>query len=283
MKNYFGILLILFCPYWGKSQVLIAKWTFPTGTAVDSLADGGISTNLTKAFSSSGTSAIDFSKNGFSTKAAQATDWDNGKGTKYWMISFSTKGYDSINISSKQQSGGNNPGPRDFKLQFKIGDDDEWTDAPGGNIQVMNDWTTGNMNDLFLPDDCFDEDSVFVRWLVNSDTNSSGAVTVSNGISKIDDIFVYGKSKQSTSFKTAPDKYNFIVFPNPFKEQITLSSNSSMEEIQVFDLSGNLLFQAFCKDELLISIQPECPSGIYLLRIGFGEKVEPGYRVILKQ
>ncbi|MFH1296399.1 MAG: hypothetical protein ABIJ04_03895, partial [Bacteroidota bacterium] len=76
MKQIFTLLisLLLILPV-SRGQELLAQWTFPTGNQSDSLADGGIPANLNKAIHTEGggTSAIDFSKNGLTTKAAQAT------------------------------------------------------------------------------------------------------------------------------------------------------------------------------------------------------------------
>jgi len=89
-----------------QSQVLLARWTFPTGNASDSIADGGIAANLNKAIhTEGGTSAIDFSKNGYTTKAAQATGWDNGADLKCWIVEITTANYENLKISSRQQSG----------------------------------------------------------------------------------------------------------------------------------------------------------------------------------
>jgi hypothetical protein len=192
-------LLILFLTLISYSvfsqSTLLAQWTFPTGTTGDSLTDGGNNINVGKYIHTvGGTSAIDFSKNGFATKSAQAIGWDNGNESKYWEIEISTTGYDSVLVSSRQQSGGANPGPRDFLLQYKVGVAGSWNDVDNGEIKVLNDWTTGVLNQVILPVDCENQTSVYLRWLVVSDTASNGTITASSGISKIDNIYVYGRS-----------------------------------------------------------------------------------------
>ena len=81
-------------------------------------------------------------KTGNATQAIQRVGWDNGAMTKYWMIAFNATGYSNITISSKQQAGGTKPGPKYFKLQYKVGNDGTWTDVLNGNITCANDWTT---------------------------------------------------------------------------------------------------------------------------------------------
>jgi len=63
-------------------------------------------------FTMGGTSGIEF-KNGLDTKAAQVTEWDNGMDVKAWVIEISTENFENLTISSIQQSGGNDPGPKD--------------------------------------------------------------------------------------------------------------------------------------------------------------------------
>ena len=91
-------------------QIVIAGWTFPDNSAV---ADTGITDNLeAEVMTMGGTSEIQF-KNGLETKAAQASEWDNGMNTKAWYVEITTTGYENLSISSVQQSGGTDPGPKD--------------------------------------------------------------------------------------------------------------------------------------------------------------------------
>ncbi len=72
--------------------------------------------------------------------AAQATQWNSGQDTKGWIIEFSSTNFTSLTLSSKQQSGGTNAGPRDFKAQYRIGAGGIWTDITGAtSITVLND------------------------------------------------------------------------------------------------------------------------------------------------
>jgi len=226
------------------AQTTIAGWTFPTGSSADAVADQGISSPFTKTFSSNGTSAIDFSKKGNSTKSAQATGWDAGKDVKYWQIMFTTKNYKNILLSSAQQSGGNNPGPRDFKVQYSVGFTSNWIDVENSKIKVVNDWTTGVLTRLQLPSECNDKDTLYIRWIMTSDTSSAGAVVASNGISKIDDIFIEG-TKISTGIKDFHSSV-FLVFPNPTSGILTITAQKAEAiEVEIYDLLGNCIFSDF--------------------------------------
>jgi len=119
MKRFTLIIVIIFMMigFVHTQNEVIVGWTFPGNSAV---ADTGINVNLEKEiYTIGGTSEIEF-KNGFETKAVQASGWEDGMDSKAWVVSFSTQGYSDLIISSMQSSGGNDPGPKDFKLQYSI-------------------------------------------------------------------------------------------------------------------------------------------------------------------
>ncbi|MCK5078879.1 MAG: hypothetical protein KAR09_02980, partial [Bacteroidales bacterium] len=92
MKNVFTLLLLLGIFSHSFGQEVIVGWDFPDGTP-DLIADAGIPENLDKEIATFGeTGDIQF-KNGFTSMAAQATDWHAGNMTKGWEVSFTTAGY----------------------------------------------------------------------------------------------------------------------------------------------------------------------------------------------
>ncbi|MFA6482600.1 MAG: hypothetical protein WCW62_08495, partial [Bacteroidales bacterium] len=97
MKRMITILsALLVTTFAFAQQITLAKWTFPTGNAVDTLPDQASTLNLNKfIFTGGGTSVIAF-KNGASTKAAQASGWDNGQDLKSWQVEINTTGYQNI-------------------------------------------------------------------------------------------------------------------------------------------------------------------------------------------
>ena len=241
MKHIYILAMALSLSLFSNAQTVIVQWTFPGGTSADSIAGAGIAANNTQVLKAIGTSAIDFSKNGFTNKAAQATGWDNGSGSKYWQVSFSTKGFTGLILSSRQQTGGNNPGPRDFIIQYRLGTTGSWTDIAGGTIVTANDWTTAYVNNLSLPAECDEQDLVFVRWLMNSNVPSSGSGDVlTTGISKIDDILI------TADINTAIDALNpnsgISLFPNPVNNNmLTIQSDQQYLVVTVFDLQGKIV------------------------------------------
>lgn len=174
-------------------------------------ADGGLTVNLTNHISRepSGTYAYPA---GASGSSISCIGWDGGMNTKYWEVELNAEGYQDIMVSSKQQS--SNTGPRDFKLQYRIGSGGTWTDAPGGATTVANNFTSGVLNDLPLPSACHDQPSLFLRWIMYSNSAVDGGIVGSTGTSRIDDIFIKGYSITTASNKYYQTKANGD-FANP--------------------------------------------------------------------
>ena len=252
-----------------NAQTLVAKWTFPTGTPADSLADGGIPANLSKAVrTDGGTSAIDFSKNGLTTKAAQATGWDNGALTKSWIVEISTLNYDNLKISSKQQSGGNNPGPQDYVIQYRIAAGGVWTDVPNTVILTANNWTSGVIDSIPLPVNSANQSSLWLRWLMTSNNNTAGGTVASTGIDKIDDIYITGH--QVSTGIPGPNTTVFTVFPNPVYGEFRITSNEAMEEISMISQQGVCVKnQIISDDQQWLINTANLATGIYLVKIRF--------------
>ena len=251
-----------------NAQVLLAKWTFPTGTAGDSLADGGLAANLTMAIhTEGGTSPIDFSKNGFTTKSAQATGWDNGSMTKCWVVPVNTLGYKELKLSSKQQSGGNNPGPRDYMVQYRVGTAAAWTDVPNTAMVTANNWTSAALDSIVLPDSCANRPMVYLRWVMTSDTNSSGSPVTSAGINKIDDIYITGK-QISTGVNNPENSVVFSVFPNPSNGPVTVTSQVILRSIDIIDLGGRIVYSDQAVNSRAVNFLPGIATkGCYFIRV----------------
>ncbi len=174
----------------------IVYWDFPL-TNDNATADGGIAANLTKIITGEGgVSALTFATAGASTRCASATTWGTGSGLKFYQVEFTTLGYQTIKVSSKM-TGDDLRSPRDFKLQYKIGVSGTWTDVTGAtNITLANsNWlfATANLADIELPSECSDVASVYLRWIMRTNTAISGISNIQAGKAcLIDDIIVMG-------------------------------------------------------------------------------------------
>ena len=170
----------------GTAENLVG-WTFPvsgatlTADIVNANNSGkAISVSNGTITSSSGASLTDFS--------ASTTAWTIAN--KFWEISVNTTGYKNIKLSSQQIA--SNTGPRDFKIQYKIGAGGTYADVTGGTVLVANNWTSGVVNNLALPAACDNQSAVFVRWIPTSTTSANGGTVLAGGTSRIDNIYIKG-------------------------------------------------------------------------------------------
>lgn len=195
MKKLFTFLTILAMTY-GVSQAqvhdTIVKWTFPdSAIAVAPFANAGLAVNRVIPISSKGgTNAITYKTAGATSYCASTANWTAGNATKYWLIKVVTTNYSSLQLSSKQRS--SNTGPKDFKLQYMIGYAGTWTDVPGGTVLDSNSWTKGVLSNLSLPTACDNKDTVYLRWIMTTNTAVNGSAVANAGTSRIDDLFITG-------------------------------------------------------------------------------------------
>lgn len=182
----------------------IVGWNFPNNPD-DATADIANTNNSSKTISLIGnTGTINFTPISLSSPAVgsttstanQSNGWVSGNGTKYWQVNFSTIGYENIRFSSQQRS--SNTGPKDFKVQYKIGSSGIWNDVTGATVSVINDFTTVNntgiLSNIVLPALCNNQSDVYLRWIMTSNTAVNGSVVASTGSSAIDNINIEGNA-----------------------------------------------------------------------------------------
>ena len=139
MKKLLLVLILIPFLQAAQAQEEIVKWTFPNNLLTDTVQNSTNPLNAGQVIRVEGAGPVSM-KNGATNYAAQAINWNDGMDTKSWNIRFLTTGYNHIQLSSKQQGGGTNGGPKDFKLQYKITGTGTWADVPGGTITLE---TTG--------------------------------------------------------------------------------------------------------------------------------------------
>ncbi|MCZ2083314.1 MAG: choice-of-anchor D domain-containing protein, partial [Flavobacteriales bacterium] len=118
-----------------------------------------------------------------------------------WMIEVDTQGFSDVKISSEQRS--SNTGPKDFKLQYRIGTG-IWNDLPSGSITVADNFTSGVIGNLPITSGS-DVSSLFIRWVMTSNISVNGSAVLSTGTSRIDNIKVVGTAITATK----PEPSNF--------------------------------------------------------------------------
>ena len=173
------------------SQTADVANTNNTGNA--SLGPQGFTTAPTLSYPS-GPSGATGTPNPYSVST---NGWDNGLNTKFWQVEVNTTGATNITVSSLQ--GSSSTGPKDFKLQYKVGSSGTWADVTGGTVALTvavvagNLTTWGALTDVALPAAADNQSSVFLRWIMTSNDAINASPVASGGTSRISAIYVKGQ------------------------------------------------------------------------------------------
>ncbi|MEQ1799635.1 MAG: hypothetical protein ABL872_16890, partial [Lacibacter sp.] len=189
MRRFFTLFLFLHSAGCLFGQTTLVEWNFPNDPD-DAIADVAIPLNAAKTVTTVGANAPTFTPAGATTNSSVATNWITGATTKYWQVEVTTTGYNTITLSSKQRS--TTTGPRDFILEYRIGAAGLWTAIPGGAVVTADDYASGVLTNIALPAACNDQPSVFIRWIMSTNTAVNLAAVTGGGNSNIDDIRIRG-------------------------------------------------------------------------------------------
>jgi arabinan endo-1,5-alpha-L-arabinosidase len=187
IANVTSYRLDVFTTFTNAAIRTIAGWDFQAG---NNSANTGLAENLGKTITSVGTNQASYNTKGNGGQTAQATGWQADNTEKYWEINFTTAGYYNLRVSSKQRS--SSTGPRHFKLQYKIGNAGTYSDIPEGLVSNLDNYTAGVLNNITLPEECENQPSVYLRWLLVTGTNVRDGGIESSAQSNIDDIKIIG-------------------------------------------------------------------------------------------
>jgi len=255
-----------------QSADVIVKWDFPN-TPDDNIADDGIISNLTKTINTTAAATPSYSEVGASTNCAKVLAWDNGSGTKYWTVEFSTLNYKDITVSSKQNS--TSRGPKNFKLQYRIDINGTWTDVPNGVITVGSNWTGGFLNNLALPIECTNQTSVFLRWIMTSNTSVYLLAVNADAASLIDDIIIKGMFDITLS-STELNLTAYKLYPNPVNEYLNIDfgENISQGKVELINIEGKTIDMINIENNNHIQINTSnYATGLYIVRIISAERI----------
>ncbi len=253
-----------------QAQEEIVKWTFPNNTLSDTIQNGTNALNLNAVLRIEGAGPITMT-NGATTKAATATNWNDGMNSKNWNIRFLTSGYLQVKISSKQSAGGTNGGPVDFKIQYKIGSSGTWADVRSDTVKLANNWTSGVISNLDLPAECQNQSAlVYIRWIMvsNKDVNT-GNVTPA-GVSKIDDIVVTGMPLTGITVQKAAK--GICTYPNPSASAFSIATSRGASLIEIYNTNGQLVYKTIPENEIL-TVEKPLPAGLYFVKVTQDGKV----------
>jgi len=285
-KNLLSISLIFCIAFAVEAQDTIVGWDFSNESIVANFGDDEnidrrelwAVTVDTSAQYGEAQREVTFT-NGVEDFAATATNWDGGAdidSLKYWSIKFKAIDVENLIVSSKQRAGGNNGGPKNFKLQYLL-KNGEWTDIPGGTVVVANDWTTGVVDQLALPEDAnnHNNESIFIRWIMTDNEDINGGVVTAEGISKIDDIFISGTV--TTKIDNVEFRSVFNVYPNPAATlNLSIKSDKEIDVINIYTITGKLVKTQVCNAKNVDVEIDDLNAGIYIIEpVINGEHLSP--------
>ena len=230
-----------------NAQDTLVGWTFPEGSknSVSNIGNvlnkGGMFIEADSIDEIPFTPSISFSFNGYLTKSAATINWDHAKDLKCWKFSCDATGYQNLHVYARVSSDSNQPGPREFKIQYRLGCcSPTWYDVPGAApFKVSKDWTTGYINGVIIPADADSMAGFQVRFVCISDTATDGTILKTTSRSLIDEVYVTGN--KMTSINEYWVDQNIEIFPNPASDVIYITSQKNISDYRLFDLSGKLL------------------------------------------
>lgn len=116
---------------------------------------------------------------GTSKSSMNAKGWD-AEG-RYLQFEFSTKGFTDIVISARLRASG--AGPRNFIMQYSL-DGVDFTDIEGSNFSVVhnsvNDALMQLINRYPLPEAIWDQQTVYLRWVLSDNMRADGTGAISS-------------------------------------------------------------------------------------------------------
>jgi phosphodiesterase/alkaline phosphatase D-like protein len=186
----------------GSGSTTIAGWDMATNTAAAQTANQGNANNINIQTLTTNTGGVVSFPSGYSGTSGtpnpysvSTNTWAGGAGNKYWQIDVNTSGATSLNLSFNQ--GGSGTGPRDFKVQYRVGAAGTWTDVPGGTVTIPGvvaspgtaaTWAV--VSNLALPVAAENQPLVSLRWLMTSETSINGTTVAATGTDRLSGIYV---------------------------------------------------------------------------------------------
>lgn len=127
----------------------------------------------------------------------------------------------------------------------------------------------------------------FYQWFYNGTSipgaSSNSYVPTQGGSYTVQVLSANGCMGESDAFAVVGvDEYliNLSIYPNPTSGKITLSSDNSIEQIQLFNSIGQMESVALTNNQLDLS---DLPEGIYFLAITFENKITSKQKIVLSK
>ncbi len=274
MKKVYLFTLALVAIFNLNAQVLITGFEFPGGVTEPFNANIGLDINQyygihMEDMDGTGGYPLILKKGvgGNGDSAATSSGWNNAVDYKYLSIELKAPDYGHFTVSSQMRSINNNPGPADWKVMYKLGIGD-WTDIPNSEFTIANDWTTGQITDIAIPEAANNpSSSLYLAWIPTSNLDMNGNLVTIEGTVKIDNIMVYGH--ENTSVEELQLESNTKCFPNPTTSKVNISVDETAVSISVFDLTGKQIWEDNQPQVTNYMDASKLSEGMYIIKIQY--------------
>lgn len=282
MKKFYFLILVLIAGFSLNAQVLISGFEFPGGVEESFNANLGLENNLSydirmDDFDGAGEYSLYLKKgvDGNSDSAATCAGWDNAINYKHLSIKVKAATYGHFTVSSQMRSTNNDPGPADWKVMWKLSGG-EWADVPGSEFTIANDWTTGQLVDIAIPEAANNpESSLYIAWVPTSNLDMNGVEVTAAGTVKIDNIMIYGSD--NTGLSELALENNTKCFPNPATANVNIAVDTDAISISTFDPSGRMVWENNTPQQMNTMNVSNLSEGVYMIRVQY-----PNYMVTRK-
>jgi len=162
----------------------------------------------------------------------------------WWQTVVSTAGRTDIAVEWRMRS--TNTGPRDWRLQYRVGSGGTWRNVGG----VINPLPSGNpllsandLNGRFLPTTAEDHERLYLRWLMASNASTSptlnDGLVVAGGTHQINNLTIRSGA-DSAYFDNRDDQIGAISiewtgFTNPQARGVTITGSAAAGAISIND------------------------------------------------
>ncbi|GHT10810.1 hypothetical protein AGMMS4956_02890 [Bacteroidia bacterium] len=269
---------------WIKPAIAPVGWAFTTA-GTDSTATTGLNGNSGNATISANTAAkLTYNNDGVRTSA-----WVTGK---YWETSaIDVRGYANLKLQYSTQGSGT--GPKNWKVQYKIGTSVQWQDFGEISITTAN---TAHIYSFDLPAACNGASELYLRWIVKDEVSINGNSIGTTGSNYLQDIYLTAVSEESAPPSPtgvgAAAAETLQVYPNPTTNgelRIESGELNAWDKVEIYNINGALVgayrirpdgemrvsqkgvsgvFNTPLQGNIITINIAHLPAGIYLVKVG---------------
>ena len=120
--------------------------------------------------------------------------------------------------------------------------------------------------------------AVYIRWLMNTNESSGGGNVASDGVSKIDDIFIIGTNNVGLEEIIYA---NVNLYPNPVVENVNIEAPFEVKKVEVFAVNGQLVKIEEGNDIHQVNLQ-NLSTGKYVVNIYNESNASISKKIIVK-